>query len=283
MERVLRADFLRLMSLKTTASGSVAKDPALDGAEECLLTRYSDLENLRGSGGTLYGTGSRELLILAGEAAVHLENYDVATKALEAFYEQGSCSDQFLCRAYFLDAVLRSQEANKFFGAKAFEKRMGAIEKVLSAIAVAVERKEKYGFIVYNASVQFWGIVRPMLRKGRRQHVAGAFKTVLSALDSVADRDIEWRMRLSLQCALCQIDAGDSSDAIKTIEASLAMGRAEIAREDPDVDEGVRKSVERAVAEAESVLVHACSANNSRLNELSGKAKASANYASLIE
>ena len=108
-----------------------------------------------GSGGTLYGTGSRELLILAGEAAVHLENYDVATKALEAFYEQGSCSDQFLCRAYFLDAVLRSQEANTFFGAKAFEKRMGAIEKVLSAIAVAVERKEKYGFIVYNASVQF--------------------------------------------------------------------------------------------------------------------------------
>ena len=94
-----------------------------------------------------------------------------------------------------------------------------------------------------------------MLRKGRRQHVAGAFKTVLSALDSVADRDIEWRMRLSLQCALCQIDAGDSSDAIKTIrEASLAMGRAEIAREDPDVDEGVRKSVERAVAEAKVFL-----------------------------
>ena len=284
MERSLRADFLRLLSFTPATPTHPAKDPALATAEdahECLEARYDDLTKLREAGGTLYGTGSRELLVLAGEAAVHLEKYDVASSALAAFYDQGSRNDQFLCRAYFLDALIRSNKASTSFGAQALETRKGAIEKVLSAVTVALENKEKYGFVVYNASVHFWNIVRPLMRRDRRRHVVAAFKTILSALDATGEQDVAWKVQLSLQCALCELDAGSSADAIKTIEASISAGKAEAAKE--SIDEKARSALERAVAEAEHVLAQACSANQSRLGDLANKARAAGDYPSWIE
>ena len=99
MERTIRAGFLRILSLdkgvvrgQDKAEDEDSANPAEvqggdDTPNESLSLFESTFEALmeqRDTGGSLFSTGSRELIVLAGEAAVHVSNFRAASRALEA-------------------------------------------------------------------------------------------------------------------------------------------------------------------------------------------------------
>jgi len=53
-----------------------------------------------------------------------------------------------------------------------------------------------YHFLVFNASVHMWQIVRPCQRPGHRQIIARPLANVVKALDEVNEQDYKWRLEL---------------------------------------------------------------------------------------
>ena len=55
-----------------------------------------------------------------------------------------------------------------------------------------------YHFLVFNASVHMWQIVRPCQRSGHRQIIARPLANVVKALDEVNEQDYKWRLELMM-------------------------------------------------------------------------------------
>ena len=55
-----------------------------------------------------------------------------------------------------------------------------------------------YHFLVFNASVHMWQIVRPYQRSGHRQVIAKPLANVVKALDEVNEQDYKWRLELMM-------------------------------------------------------------------------------------
>lgn len=53
-----------------------------------------------------------------------------------------------------------------------------------------------YHFLVFNASVYMWQIVRPYQRSGHRQLITRPLANVVKALDEVNEQDYKWRLEL---------------------------------------------------------------------------------------
>lgn len=56
----------------------------------------------------------------------------------------------------------------------------------------------RYYFLVYNASVLYWQMVRPFLKPGYHHHLLSSFSQVVSVLNQTAEEDKEWRAELML-------------------------------------------------------------------------------------
>ena len=55
-----------------------------------------------------------------------------------------------------------------------------------------------YHFLVFNASVHMWQIVRPYQRPGYRQIITRPLANVVKALDEVNEQDYKWRLELMM-------------------------------------------------------------------------------------
>ena len=68
---------------------------------------------------------------------------------------------------------------------------MGALD-----IAMTPEIRPRYGFLVYNASMHYWNVSWPLLlRESASRNAVPSMTMVVEALETVDDRDVEWRVR----------------------------------------------------------------------------------------
>lgn len=58
-----------------------------------------------------------------------------------------------------------------------------------------------YHFLVFNASVLMWGIVRPFQQTGYERVYASQLQTVLKVLEETHEKDYQWRLEL-MRCLL---------------------------------------------------------------------------------
>lgn len=56
----------------------------------------------------------------------------------------------------------------------------------------------RYYFLVYNASVLYWNMVRPFLKPGCHQHVIPSLSQIVNVLNQTEEEDKEWRAELML-------------------------------------------------------------------------------------
>lgn len=56
----------------------------------------------------------------------------------------------------------------------------------------------RYYFLVYNASVLYWQMVRPFLKPGFRHHLVPSLAQMVSALSQTEEEDKEWQAELML-------------------------------------------------------------------------------------
>lgn len=164
-------------------------------------------------------------LIRCAEAAV--DYHEDARGALAAYFREDPPRDQYYVRALFIQALLRSREALKYNGLIRLTITKEAIQFLLQAITIAEEfavmissnpasnDTSAYGFLIYNASVHHYSIIRSLLlRDGARIHAIPSLTRFIEALQKSDDPDIRWRARYILTLATCHAEIGELDKAI---------------------------------------------------------------------
>ena len=72
-----------------------------------------------------------------------------------------------------------------------------AVVYLLKAINFAKD-KNRYHFIVYNASVLYWKLARPFIRPGFRGVLCQSLSQIVKALELIDDKDYDWRAQLMM-------------------------------------------------------------------------------------
>ena len=172
--------------------------------------------------GTKY---SFENLVFFAETASLLGNREhYVERGLNLFRRLEVEPNQFTARMLLVRCTFESRRAhaNKLKGDHMVQQvtfALGFLNDALD-IALKAEVKERYGFLVYNASLVFWTVIRPVCRTGTQKLFVDHFKKMMEALTSLVPAkggvgvgipvtlSITWRAEFMIQYAFALEDAG---------------------------------------------------------------------------
>ncbi|KAG7462737.1 hypothetical protein MATL_G00187960 [Megalops atlanticus] len=148
-----------------------------------------------------------ELHVLCAEQAFQLGCAEISENCLMMYFKAKPPANQFLSRAYLCQGQLSSPQT--FETVEDIEK---AVMHFLKAIEISKEQP-RYHFLVFNASVLYFQLIRPFLRPGVRPSLVPALTQVVRALEEVGDTDYSWRAELMLHLVECLVEAGKVKEA----------------------------------------------------------------------
>lgn len=143
--------------------------------------------NLEGFGSEL----ASEILVLFAEVASDLRERDAAAaRALDLFFRKRCEEDQFKVRALLIRCRCEARlgtDTFKLKGMHLLQQIKYAMTFLEEALAIATKKPfdEKYGFLVYNASLIYWEVSRTLNRPGWQQHIVQEAISVLDKLKEV--------------------------------------------------------------------------------------------------
>lgn len=90
-------------------------------------------------------------------------------------------------------------------------------------ISTRAENKAKYQFIVYNASIKTWHILRGIMRPGWSKYIVEVLEKVSALLEEADDSDLNWRCRY-INC-LCKslADAEKKPESLKALDKLVEL------------------------------------------------------------
>ena len=94
---------------------------------------------------------------------------------------QVELKDQYVCRAWFAKALVCSEDAKGLTGQDLVTGVERALNCLLEGLKVALQ-DSRYVFLLYDASVHYWNISRPLQKSGTRRHLVDASTSVNDAL-----------------------------------------------------------------------------------------------------
>lgn len=185
------------------------------------VARYGSVEGLR----------SREMLVMGAEVAMTNEHYSLAREKSREFFLSNPPRDQFFARCLFVAAACDAHktEEEELNGSDATRQRLKSIAHILDALEIAKTHSPRYDFLVYNASVHFWNIARPMLREGGARYAAPSMATVSDALEELNDSDLPWRIAFLVALSQAEDDADNANAAagrlLKALELATTLSQ----------------------------------------------------------
>ena len=118
-----------------------------------------------------------------------------------------------MCRALYARAMVRSEAATGLKGEALVDGVHDALKSLLEGLEVALS-DPRYLFLVYDASVHYWNISRPLQKPGTRRYLVESSSTIIQALQKVSGHE-EWKAHNLRLHALCLSDDGKNDDAMK--------------------------------------------------------------------
>ncbi|XP_043912815.1 cilia- and flagella-associated protein 46 [Protopterus annectens] len=155
-----------------------------------------------------------DLYVLCAEQGIQLGQPDISKDCLMMYFKGKPPPNQFLGRAYLCQGQLQAPGSSEHLDK--FEKSAAYFLKAM----LFAKEQPRYHFLVYNATVLYWKMVRPFLKPGSRYVLIPSLTRVVKALDETEEPDYEWRGQLMMELIECFLDAG------KTKEASNAASTA---------------------------------------------------------
>lgn len=102
------------------------------------------------------------------------------------------------------------------------EEMIASLSKSLSYVSEALkiisDNKQKYGFLIYNASVCVYNIIRPMLKPSWQKSFVDILDKIDKMFDEVDEPDYNWRCRITWVLFFCMYDGDKKADAFKLLE-----------------------------------------------------------------
>uniref|UniRef100_A0A8B9IYA7 Uncharacterized protein n=1 Tax=Amazona collaria TaxID=241587 RepID=A0A8B9IYA7_9PSIT len=147
---------------------------------------------------------STDLYVLCAEQLGCLE---MSRDCLEMYFKGRVPVNQFLGRAYLCQGQLHTPLSTD--NLKAFEKFVQSFMKAIDFAA----HDQRYYFLIYNASVLYWKLVRPYLKPGFRYCLIPSLSQIVKVLNQTEEQDHEWRAELMINLLECFLDASKLKEA----------------------------------------------------------------------
>uniref|UniRef100_A0A8C5NQD0 Uncharacterized protein n=1 Tax=Junco hyemalis TaxID=40217 RepID=A0A8C5NQD0_JUNHY len=136
---------------------------------------------------------------------------------LQMYFKGRFPVNQFLGRAYLCQGQLHAPRSTD--NLEEFEK---FVLFFMKAIDFATHER-RYFFLVYNASVLYWQLVRPFLKPGFRYCLIPSLSQIVTALNQIEEQDHEWRAELMINLLECFLDASKLKEAKEFSSAAAAF------------------------------------------------------------
>ncbi|XP_009995846.1 PREDICTED: tetratricopeptide repeat protein 40 [Chaetura pelagica] len=159
---------------------------------------------------------SADVYVLCAEQAFQLGYREISSDCLQMYFKERFPVNQFLGRAYLCQGQLHTPLSTD--NLEEFEK---FVLFFIKAIDFALH-DQRYYFLVYNASVLYWQLVRPYLRPGFLHCLIPSLSRVVQALNQTEEPDSEWRAELMINLLECFLDASKLKEA-KEFSSSAAV------------------------------------------------------------
>ncbi|XP_037255322.1 cilia- and flagella-associated protein 46 isoform X3 [Falco rusticolus] len=152
---------------------------------------------------------STDLHVSCAEQALQLGYREMSSDCLQMYFKGRFPINQFLGRAYLCQGQLHTPLSTD--NLEEFEK---FVMFFMKAIDFAI-RDQRYYFLIYNASVLYWELVRPYLKPGFRHFLIPSLSQIVKALNQTEEQDCEWRAELMMNLLECFLDASKLEEAKK--------------------------------------------------------------------
>ncbi|XP_066179467.1 cilia- and flagella-associated protein 46 [Sylvia atricapilla] len=150
---------------------------------------------------------STDLYVLCAEQALQLGYQEISSDCLQMYFKGRFPVNQFLGRAYLCQGQLHAPRSTDDL--EEFEK---FVLFFMKAIDFATHDR-RYFFLIYNASVLYWQLVRPFLKPGFRCCLIPSLSQIVTALNQIEEQDNEWRAELMINLLECFLDASKLEEA----------------------------------------------------------------------
>lgn len=154
-----------------------------------------------------------DTLIQMAEVALKVpQRAELAEFYLDIFFKLRQNDGQFQIRALILKATLQSLESKRKElkaddNVKNAKISLGYLEEAIKLIAKNVETKKQFSFLIYNASLCVYNIIRPFFRAGWMNQFLEIVLQVEKLLDEVQEPDFNWKVRFSWVLFNCMYDS----------------------------------------------------------------------------
>ncbi|RHY56205.1 hypothetical protein DYB38_001223 [Aphanomyces astaci] len=191
-----------------------------------------------------------ELLPCVAEVAEKELDFATAEACVAWYLTLSSPRDQFYCRALFVRAKCLAQHARALQGHACVSQVQHAIHWILVAVKLALEPASRphYDFLVYNATITYWHVARPLLRPGSARHVIESMQTMLDGLKAINEADKAWIVRYEITLATSYEDDNQLGKAAKVINDAVDHALALVAAAKPPSDQAAATAVTNAPA-----------------------------------
>uniref|UniRef100_A0A8C0L678 Cilia and flagella associated protein 46 n=1 Tax=Canis lupus dingo TaxID=286419 RepID=A0A8C0L678_CANLU len=134
---------------------------------------------------------------------------EMSDDCIQMYFKVKGPVTQFLGRAHLCRAQLCAPKSSE--NLEEFE---NCVTQYMKAINFA-KGEPRYYFLVYNASVLYWHMVRPFLKPGFHHHLISSLSQIVAVLNQTEEEDKEWRAELMLELLDCYLQAGRKEEAAK--------------------------------------------------------------------
>ncbi|XP_059947631.1 cilia- and flagella-associated protein 46 [Mesoplodon densirostris] len=152
---------------------------------------------------------SPDLFVLCAEQALKMGQLEVSKDCIRMYFKVKGPVTQFLGRAHLCRAQLCAPKS-----AENMEEFENCVTQYMKAINFA-KGEPRYYFLVYNASVLYWQMVRPFLKPGYHHHLIPSLSQIVSVLTQTEEEDKDWPAELTLELLECYLQAGKNEEAAK--------------------------------------------------------------------
>ena len=176
---------------------------------------------------SFYNFSSEVIVMFIEVALLSKTRDDSASRVVDIFFQRINQQDQFFCRALLSKATIEHRKVTKLDlqGEANFNQVNHAFSFVKKAIEIAAraENKQKYHFIVYNASIRTWHIIRGLMRQGWSKYLVEILERVSTLLEELDDFDFNWRCRYHNALVKAMFDAEKKPEALKVLDKLLEL------------------------------------------------------------
>ena len=95
---------------------------------------------------------------------------------------------------------------------------------LIKAMEIA-KTNPNYNFIIYNSSVHYWNIARPLMKRGSFKFLEPSLTTMCDALNAIEDSDIRWRIQLNQALVKSFDEAEKYSSAAARVSSIVLMAK----------------------------------------------------------